>query len=105
MAQCEVSREYPVMSVLANRLDRNLKLRSATRCVHHPGWLSSVLRAPIARFPRGRRSGRALFAPGELSRAIPPNGLVALQFPLPGDVVWLPLTASSQCLQGAALGH
>ena len=36
----------------------------ASRCAHHPTSISFTLRAPIARFPRGRRSGRALFVPG-----------------------------------------
>ena len=58
-----VSRPYghtTGMSDVAIWLDRNLKVRQATRCARHRRSLSFFLRAPIARFPRGRRSGRAL---------------------------------------------
>lgn len=51
--------------------DRKDKLGKVTRCVRHRRSLSFILRAPIARFPRGRRSGRALICAGRHRSDLP----------------------------------
>ncbi len=86
------------MSELASNLDRNLKLRSVTHCVLHRRSLSSKVRAPIARFPRGRRSGRVSGFPcPQKARTGEPRVLPGGRAPRPhGAVVTLPAPGAGQ---------